>query len=181
MLAVENLVGESGVAIVIAQIKANIGVQVLNHKLDTHVSRARTHGLELAGVVVAGEHAAVVVAGIVGKSACFLPVGEVLAGAVAGGGGGGDAEGEDTGDGGEDGGGLHGGESEVVGGSGIMKVVDEMMSRERRAGAALLYLTPRARRLDACRVARDTSTFACVGRWTRIRRDGMNSLTGIDR
>lgn len=56
-------------------------------------------------------HTAVVVAGVVGKSARFFSVGEELAGAVAGGGGGGDAEGEDA----NDGGGLHGGEKGVVG------------------------------------------------------------------
>lgn len=97
-----NLIAQSVIAISVSQIKTSVGVQVLNHKLETGISRAGTHGFGLAGCEVAGEHAAVVVAGVVDEGEGFVAVGEGRSGGVASGRGQSDKGGE-GGEGGENG------------------------------------------------------------------------------
>ena len=106
MLATIDLITESVVAIITTEIKASIGVEVLNDKLEAHVAGAGTHSLELARIVVAGEHAAGVVASVVDEGTGFFSVGPVLTRAVTGGGNSLGAQSEEAGNSG-DGGGLH--------------------------------------------------------------------------
>jgi hypothetical protein len=73
-----NLTDKALVAVIIAQVEALVVVQVGDLELDLSsvalrvVLGLRAHGLLLAGGVVAGEHTAVVPAGVVGPALRFF-------------------------------------------------------------------------------------------------------------
>jgi hypothetical protein len=107
MLTIEDLAVKLRRAVVIAEVKADLPVLVLNNKLNAQTAGPGTHGFQLQRRVVAREHAAVLVASVVHEAAGFFPVGPFGAAGEAFGRRAVDAEGENAGDGSDDRGGLH--------------------------------------------------------------------------
>ena len=68
----EDLVVQTFRAIVVPKVESSIPVLVLDYELDAHVAGPGAHGFQLERGVVAREHAAVTVAGIVDEAASFL-------------------------------------------------------------------------------------------------------------
>lgn len=102
MLTPENLVREPVVAIVVTKVEANLGVLVLDVEDKPNPARLRAHGFHLSRRVVAREHAAVIVAGVVHEAARFFTVWPGVAVCVAVGGGPLDSEGEQACEGGKE-------------------------------------------------------------------------------
>ena len=107
MLAAEDLVVQALIAIVVAKVEADLRVEVLHNKFVAETAIARAHGLELSGLVVAREHTAGIVAGIVHEAAGDFSIRPRVAAGVAVGSDMLGAEGEGTRDGGEESRGLH--------------------------------------------------------------------------
>lgn len=108
MCAAEDLIVQPLRAVIVAEIKGRLAVLVLDNKLEAHAAIALwTHGLELKGLVVAREHPAVVVAGVVDEGSGLLFVGPGWPAVKAIGFDELDAKGQHAGQGGEDRGGLH--------------------------------------------------------------------------
>ena len=68
----EDLVVKTFRAIIVSEVESSIPVLVLDYELDPHVTGPGAHGFQLERSVVAREHAAVTVAGIIYKGASFL-------------------------------------------------------------------------------------------------------------
>ena len=72
----KDLIVQSLRAVIVSEIKRRLAVLVLDNKLEAHAAVALwAHGLQLEGLVVAREHPAVVVAGIVDERSGLLLVG----------------------------------------------------------------------------------------------------------
>lgn len=63
----EDLVVKTFRAIIVPEVESSIPVLVLDYEFDPHVTGPGTHGFQLKRSVVAREHAAVAVAGIIHK------------------------------------------------------------------------------------------------------------------
>jgi hypothetical protein len=72
MLASEDLVVQALRAVIVAKVEARIPVLVLDHELDSHVTRCRAHAFQLERCIVAGEHTTIAVASVVDEAAGFL-------------------------------------------------------------------------------------------------------------
>ena len=72
----EDLVVKTFRAIIVSEVESSIPVLVLDYELDPHVTGPGTHGFQLERSVVAREHAAVAVAGIIYEGAGFLWINE---------------------------------------------------------------------------------------------------------
>ena len=68
----EDLVIQTFRTIIISKVESSIPILVLHHELNAHVAGPGAHGFQLERGVVAREHAAVTVAGIVDEAASFL-------------------------------------------------------------------------------------------------------------
>ena len=68
----EDLVVQTFRTIIVSEVESSIPVLVLDYKFNSHIARPGTHGFQLERGVVAREHAAVTVAGIVDEAASFL-------------------------------------------------------------------------------------------------------------
>lgn len=109
-IAAINLVAQTHDAIVVGQIEAGIGIQVLNLKEGSAVVQIlETHPLGFAGAVPPREHAAILGTGVAYPGNGLGLAGPFVAAAVAGGRDALKGEEEEAGDGGEHGWGLHGG------------------------------------------------------------------------
>jgi len=68
----EDLVVQALRAVIVSEVESSLPVLVLDDELNSHVARRGAHGFQLERSVVACEHAAIVVAGIVHEAPGFL-------------------------------------------------------------------------------------------------------------